>query len=172
MTDDRIAQLVTRRDQFIHFLRARGFESNAEDILQASFLRLVERGVTVRENQKLTNWFYTVLRNAALDDVRACKRRARLDHVAASETALQHGGDGEQGDLCAVLSKLTALEPAYREVLECAYIEGLSLAAIAQRRGITRNAATVRLHRARRALALLVREAEARETGEPLHTAA
>jgi RNA polymerase sigma factor (sigma-70 family) len=158
--NDLVVQLLARRHQFVHFLQARGHHGSAEDILQAAYLRLVERGVSVRDEQKLTRWFYAVLRNAAIDNVRATKRRRRLDQAAACEQAPEQVTCDKHARLAATLALFDDLEPGYRDLLDSVYVQGLSINDLALRLGITRNAATVRVHRARRALAALVQRAQ------------
>jgi RNA polymerase sigma-70 factor, ECF subfamily len=154
--DRGIAELVERRQQFLFFLRGLGHHAAAEDILQTAYLRLVERGVSLRDQQKLIGWFYRVLRNAGIDNVRAAQRMQRLQVHAISNREPETNGDEGQARLANATAMIGALEPGYREPLMGRYIEGLSLNELAMRSGITRNAATVRVHRALRALRALV----------------
>src|SRR5688572_4808056 len=76
-----IQRLVDSHRQFLNFLQKR-VESReaAEDILQAAFVRGLERGAEVRDEENAVAWFYRVLRNATIDYYR---------HRAATERALE-----------------------------------------------------------------------------------
>ena len=47
----------------------------AEDILQAAYVKAVEHGAEIRDNENAVAWFYRVLRNAVIDHYR--KRAAQ-----------------------------------------------------------------------------------------------
>src|SRR4051812_21085206 len=66
-----IQRLVDSHRQFLAFLQAR-VESRAaaEDILQSAFVRSLERGAEVRDEESAVAWFYRVLRNAVIDHYR------------------------------------------------------------------------------------------------------
>src|SRR6266550_4031080 len=75
-----IQRLVDGHRQFLAFLQQR-VESRevAEDILQSAFVRGLERGGEVRDEESAVAWFYRVLRNAVIDYYRhrASTQRAR-----------------------------------------------------------------------------------------------
>jgi RNA polymerase sigma-70 factor (ECF subfamily) len=79
-----IQRLVDSHRQFLAFLEAR-VESRAvaEDILQTAFVRGLERGGEVRDEESAVAWFYRVLRNAVIDHYR---------HRAATGRALEGWG--------------------------------------------------------------------------------
>ena len=79
-----IQRLVDGHRQFLAFLQKR-VESRevAEDILQSAFVRGLERGSEVRDEESAVAWFYRVLRNATIDHYR---------HRAATERALEAWG--------------------------------------------------------------------------------
>lgn len=55
-------------------LRARAFElepSTADDLLQETYLRLVEKAPDFRGEQQLKRWLRTVMRNLHVDRLRA-----------------------------------------------------------------------------------------------------
>src|SRR4249920_3664113 len=66
-----IQRLVDSHRQFLSFLQRR-VESRevAEDILQSAFVRGLERGAEVRDEESAVAWFYRVLRNATIDHYR------------------------------------------------------------------------------------------------------
>src|SRR5882757_3916169 len=79
-----IQRLVDSHRQFLSFLQKR-VESRevAEDILQSAFVRGLERGAEVRDEESAVAWFYRVLRNATIDHYR---------HRASTERALEGWG--------------------------------------------------------------------------------
>ena len=66
-----IQRLVDSHRQFLAFLQTR-VESRAaaEDILQSAFVRGLERGADVRDEESAVAWFYRILRNAVIDHYR------------------------------------------------------------------------------------------------------
>src|SRR5512141_1171263 len=79
-----VQRLVDSHRQFLAFLEQR-VESRAvaEDILQSAFVRSLERGAEVRDEESTVAWFYRVLRNAVIDHYR---------HRASTERALEGFG--------------------------------------------------------------------------------
>src|SRR6185437_6019078 len=79
-----IQRLVDSHRQFLAFLERR-VESRAvaEDILQSAFVRGLERGAEMRDEESAVAWFYRVLRNAVIDHYR---------HRASTERAIEGWG--------------------------------------------------------------------------------
>jgi RNA polymerase sigma factor (sigma-70 family) len=84
MTPERLAELVDRHAAALT-LYARQWCATPEDVVQASFLKLV-RQKTLPDN--VVAWLYRVVRNAAIDAGRAARRRQKYEHQAASQTPL------------------------------------------------------------------------------------
>ena len=157
-----IERLVDSHRQFLAFLEAR-VESRAaaEDILQTAFVRGLERGAEVRDEESAVAWFYRVLRNAVIDHYR---------HRAATGKALEGWGkeivthEAPEADLkqeiCQCVSGLLeTLKPDYQAALRIIDLEEGSLNDLAEQAGITSGNAAVRVHRAREALRKQVRTA-------------
>jgi len=157
-----IQRLVDSHRQFLAFLEAR-VESRAaaEDILQTAFVRGLERGAGVRDEESAVAWFYRVLRNAVIDHYR---------HRAATGRALEGWGkeivthEAPEADLkqeiCQCVSGLLeTLKPDYQAALRIIDLEEGSLNDLAEQAGITSGNAAVRVHRAREALRKQVRTA-------------
>jgi RNA polymerase sigma-70 factor (ECF subfamily) len=157
-----IQRLVDSHRQFLAFLEKR-VESRAvaEDILQSAFVRGLERGAEVRDEESVVAWFYRILRNATIDHYR---------HRASTERAYE-GWSKEFGsieapepelkqEICQCVSALIdTLKPEYREALRIIDLDEGSLNDLADRTGITSGNAAVRVHRAREALRKQVRTA-------------
>lgn len=150
-------ELAANREAFHRFLssRVRG-EGEAQDILQESLLRALERGGSLREPGRAVAWFYQILRNAIADHHRGrAAEGRRKDEVAR---ALRIEGE-ETASLdppptpCACVNReLATLRPAYAELLRRIDLGGEEPGRVARDLGITPANLAVRLHRARRAL--------------------
>jgi len=157
-----IQRLVDSHRQFLAFLEARvESKAAAEDILQTAFVRGLERGADVRDEESAVAWFYRVLRNAVIDHYR---------HRAATGRALEGWGreivthEAPEADLkqeiCQCVSGLLeTLKPDYQVALRVIDLEDGTLNDLAKQAGITSGNAAVRVHRAREALRKQVRTA-------------
>lgn len=152
---DRITELLSKRAELVAFVRARvESEAVAEEIVQSAFVRGVEQQEDLRDDESAPAWFYRILRNAIVDHYRRRDARGRaLQRLAAEPEVFEQAGPDERNRTCACVKKLADdLQPGYAEVLNAVDLEGESIADVARRVGITANNATVRLHRARKAL--------------------
>lgn len=147
--------LVAEHRRFLAFLESR-VESRdvAEDILQASFGKAVEKGADIHDEDSAVAWFYRVLRNAVADHFR--ERAARDDawEATARELGAESSLDEElQGQVCACFEGLIpTLKREHAEILRAVDLQQRRIVDVARELGITANHAGVRLHRARRAL--------------------
>ncbi len=155
LSPDVLRTLVDSHDQFLRFLQSRlGSREAAEDVLQAAFVKSLERGDEIRERESATAWFYRVLRNAVIDhhrrqavDVRALKTKAReaMD-VDAPDPELERA-------VCQCLKGIIpTLKREYADILQKVEMEGAAVTDVAKAENLMPNNAMVRLHRARKAL--------------------
>lgn len=150
--------LVDNHRQFLAFLERRlGSRHTAEDVLQDAWVRGLAKLHTVRDEGAVTAWFYRLLRNAIVDHFRRRgSERRGLDRLAAvpEEHAPAVDDDELMREVCGCVERLLAtLKPEYAEALRRVDLDGATVAAWAAAAAITPNNASVRLHRARRALA-------------------
>lgn len=145
--------LLDAREQFVRFLvpRLRSREA-AEDLVQASLLKILQSGAEPREAESAVAWFYRILRNALVDQVRARQAEVRAVERHAAEQMEAEEAELEAVACACVMALLPTLKPAEAEALKAVDLGGLAPAAFAEAQGITANAASVRLHRARKAL--------------------
>jgi RNA polymerase sigma-70 factor (ECF subfamily) len=69
---DVLQQLLTHESDFRAFVRRRlADDAMAEDVLQQSLMRAVERQHTLQQSENLVGWFYRILRNAIVDVYRS-----------------------------------------------------------------------------------------------------
>jgi RNA polymerase sigma-70 factor, ECF subfamily len=133
------------------FLRRRIADPHElEDVYQEVFLAIFEARHTYEPGRPLAPWLFAIARNIATDHVRRRLSRARWEELVA-----------ELPDRAAEVSSLAApelgdilekLPPDQREAFQMLKLEGLPLAAAAQRAGISVGALEVRAHRAYKAL--------------------
>jgi RNA polymerase sigma-70 factor (ECF subfamily) len=152
-TPEVVARLVANHRQFLHFLQARVRDrETAEEILQAAFLRSVERADQIREAESAVAWFYRLLRNALVDHYRSVARDARRIDPEPAEAALSYEAE-LRGIVCQCVGELVpTLRAEYAEILRRVDLDEEPLSEVARQLGITPNNASVRLHRARRSL--------------------
>ena len=146
-----IDALAESRKRFYSFIRARvdGDES-AEDILQTALLKATEGVNTLRDEESVVPWFYTILRNGIADSHR---RRARLSETSLPQDFDTEDDYSEERQICECFRPLVgALKPEYRDLITALDLDQESPEHVSQRLGITPNNLKVRHHRARRDL--------------------
>ena len=115
----------------------------AEDVLHDAFVRIWQRAASFDPARgEARGWIYSVVRNAALNQIRQGQREVGIDEEAAEaiqdQAALAaHAGALDEFETRADLGKLddclARLEPARRHCIVLAYVEGCSHGEIAQR---------------------------------------
>lgn len=148
-----VERLVSNHRQFLSFLEARvSSRAVAEEILQAAFVRAVEKGASLQESESAVAWFYRLLRNALIDHYRRGATEAKAIEAQARET--DESFELELRDqVCECMNRLLpTLKPEYAEMIRRVDLQDTPLATVAAELAITQNNATVRLHRARQAL--------------------
>lgn len=108
----------------------------AEEIVQEALLAVWrEAGAFDRARGSASSWLLTLVRNRAIDALRARRRRASLEDRCADEpadasaTPEQHSSESERA--AAVRVALSRLRPELRAALELAYYSGRSHSEIA-----------------------------------------
>ena len=147
--------LVQNHRRLLSFLAHRvDSPSDAEDILQAAFVKSVEKSDSIRDSETAVAWFYRLLRNAVIDYYRHRDAESRaLKQVAEmSNEAEEHEPDFEREVCQCVYNLLPTLKDDYSSVLKRVDLEGASIAEVAVEAGMTANNTRVKLHRARKAL--------------------
>jgi RNA polymerase sigma-70 factor (ECF subfamily) len=152
---DVVAALVDNHRKFLSFLKGRiANPSDAEEILQAAFVKSINKSDSIRDGESAVAWFYRLLRNAVVDyyrhrdaDRRAMDQLARM--ITETET---HQPDIERAICQCVYDLLPTLKYDYSRLLSRVDLEGASIAEVASETGMTANNTRVKLHRARKAL--------------------
>ena len=148
-------------------------EEDARDVVQNAFLSAFRALASFEGDALLSTWLHRIVINAALMKLRTRRRRpeAAIEDLLPRFLEDGHHADPdwswgataetlfEQKQLQAqVRAAVARLPESYRTVLMLRDIDELSTAEVAQALGVTHNAVKLRLHRARQALATLLRE--------------
>jgi RNA polymerase sigma factor (sigma-70 family) len=156
-----LAILLENHRAFLRYLERRvGNRELAEDILQDAFIKVVTRPEQPPADETIVPWFYRTLRNAAIDQFRRRGTVSRAVEAFAHELETSMAPEPEmESEICACVTRLTAtLKAEYAEALQAIDVEGGSVKAFAEQRGLSSNNAGVRVFRAREALKKRVME--------------
>lgn len=185
--DDLVARLragdegayeVLVRENAEHLLgtarRLLGSEAEAGDAVQETFLAAFKAMATFDGAAKLSTWLHRIAVNVCLMRLRSQRRRPEELLADLLPDFDDDGGWAEPSGVwgspveaqvygaelrCLVRRCCEALPDGYRQVLMLRLVEGLDTEEVSARLGVTANAVKIRLHRARQALASLLREA-------------
>jgi RNA polymerase sigma-70 factor (ECF subfamily) len=146
-----VTALMAERDPFLAFVRGRVRSgADAEDILQQAFVKAAEHERDVRDLGRARAWFFQILRRTLADHhAQWALREAKLHTLAAD---MEEATPEEVASCACSLGQLERIRPEYADILRRVDIDEQPLAEVADALGVTVNNATVRLHRARKAL--------------------
>jgi RNA polymerase sigma factor (sigma-70 family) len=142
--------LVENLEAFTAFARARvGDPDLAADVVQESLRKAVEAEHQPEGDEDVVRWFYRILRRTIIDLYRRQDARRRaMDRYTAE---LDASPDTEEArTLCGCFERLLPeLPPQYEALIREVDLTGRSPTKLAAEKGVTANALTVQLHRAR-----------------------
>lgn len=124
--------------------------ADAEDAVQAVFLKLLRSGTSFADRAHERAWLITTAKNCCRDMLKSWWRRQRVDLETLPEPAAPDGG-GAEGEM---LERLFALPGKYRVALYLFYWEQYSVKEIAAMVGSTESTVRSRLQRGRNQLKL------------------
>lgn len=146
-------------------------DSEAEDVVMDAMLKVWRAMPSFRQGAALRTWTIRIVRNVALDALRARARRREIpldappegeDDAASPAASLQdpavrHPGEALDGAelRSGMASVLARLEPLHRQALELRFLEDLSYQEIATATGVSIGTVMSRLFYAKRKLARL-----------------
>jgi RNA polymerase sigma-70 factor (ECF subfamily) len=128
---------------------------DAEDILQTVFLRIHATLPTLRDDERLLGWIYTVARHAITDHYRLASNRRELpvDDVLGPLDVTQDDADDEQraeAELATCLQPMLAkLPPEQAAALELVELRGLTQVQAALLAGVSVSGMKSRVQRGR-----------------------
>ena len=148
---------LVRRYQvpLLHFLRERGPEADAEDVLQETFIRAYRNLDKFRAKWRFSTWLFTIARRLSVNE----RRRTRPSvSEAALESVPDRDGDpaeaaadaDHRGRIWAVAAEV--LEEEQHTALWLYYVEEMPVKEIAKVLGRFTPSVKTMLHRARRKL--------------------
>lgn len=140
------------------YVRRRGAGDDADDIV-AEALGVVWRRLDDVPNDAVVPWCLGVARRCMANQRRSAKRRENLARRLAAEPEIHPTVDSDPE----LVAALAALDEERREILRLWAWEGFGAGEIAAVLGITANAASIRLHRARRDLAEILAAGKIRD---------
>ncbi|RKG98363.1 sigma-70 family RNA polymerase sigma factor [Corallococcus sp. CA053C] len=155
LSPEALGALLRHHHAFLAFLTPRvGSQEAAREVLQAAFVKGLEEGGSLREEQSAVAWFYRLLRNALVDAHRRARREDSARESLARELPLStEDATALETKVCGCVAGLAdTLKPEYAQAVRRVDLEGVGVASFAQEAGISPNNAAVRLHRARQAL--------------------
>lgn len=148
--------LRVHRAELRAFIRSRVADGDADDVLQLATIRAAEHVAGLDDPEKIRAWLFRIVRNAIVDAKRATNRSKRLA-LGGGDLADVQAPVADLSCRCSV--QLTRTLPTPQStILSLVDLGEASLAEAAAALDITVNNATVRLHRARKALRERLRE--------------
>lgn len=150
--DRTLDSILSQRARFRAYLVARlGNEADADDVLQNGLMKAMRSAGDVSDGEKLTAWFYRLLRNALVDHVRS--RSARVHRDAAWTISEDQSDNFPERTVCVCFEGMIGnLKPREAELVRRAELGGEAVTVVARSLGISPGNASVTLHRARAAL--------------------
>ena len=136
-----------------YVLRRTASPDDAADVLAETFLTAWRRLEDMPREPQSRLWLYGVARRVLANHYRGERRRSALaDRLRADLVAAYHPPE-YTGELARIAAAFRALPGAERELLALSSWEGLDAGQIGVVLGCSRNAARIRLHRARKRFA-------------------
>lgn len=153
MTDDERFDAVFRATypRVLAYGRRRATEAVAQDVAAETYAIAWRRRHRLPGDELVLPWLLAIARRALANQLRGERRRDRLRRRLSDEPQAPavHGPDGGGPDVHAAMAQLSRAD---QELLRLAYWDDLTPTEIGRVIGVSANAATVRLHRARRRL--------------------
>ena len=143
--------LMADRATYVAFVRGRVRSgADAEDIVQQALVKATECASDLRDPERMRAWFFQILRRTLADHhARWAVRESKLDQLSVE---MEEATPEEVATCACSLGQLERLRPEYAEILRRVDLDDEPLPVAAAAIGISTNNATVRLHRARKAL--------------------
>ena len=135
-------------------LRRTDNTDDAADVLAETFLTAWRRLDEVPPGPQARLWLYGTARRVLANQRRGERRRLALADRLKADLAVSYRPHDQSGDLPDIAAALRNMPESDRELLALSAWEGLDPGQIATVLGCSRNAARIRLHRARRRFAV------------------
>ena len=146
---------AARIHRFILHALGRGNDSDAEDLLQETFMALAEALPFFRGQSSLFTFACAIAHRKVISLIRTRIRRGQVMLTEADAAIEDRGASHADRDMRRALEKLRS---EHREALVLKYVEEMSVAEIATVLSVSEHAVESRLARARKALARALEE--------------
>jgi RNA polymerase sigma-70 factor (ECF subfamily) len=144
---------VHHRQVLGYLLRRTENTDDAADVFAETFLTAWRRLDDLPAGQEARMWLYGTARRTLANYRRGERRRSALAGRLRADLAIRYQPPAFDGELAEISAAFRRLPEGDRELLALVAWEGLDPGQIAAVLGCSRNAARIRLHRARRKLA-------------------
>ena len=134
-------------------LRRTDNTDDAADVLAETFLTAWRRLDEIPQGSQARLWLYGTARRVLANQRRGERRRLALANRLKADLAVSYQPPEQVGELADIAAALRKIPESDRELLALSAWEGLDAGQIATVLGCSRNAARIRLHRARRRFA-------------------
>lgn len=145
-----------------YLVRRVGDKATAEDILHSFYIRVMQSKTELRDEGSALGWLYTVLKSVLMDHFRKETVRKRGDARYSQERmVLENDQVGQEDDdaICKCLrGLLPELRPEYAEILRRIDFLEEPRKMVAEDMGVSQENLRVRLHRARGAIGVALRQ--------------
>ncbi|MEK7615607.1 MAG: RNA polymerase sigma factor [Patescibacteria group bacterium] len=147
-----------QRDIVNFHYRLVGNRPDAEDLAQETFLKVYHKLDSLKDQEKVKSWMYSVARNVTIDFFRRNKNKSiPLDNLLlenyARATAVDYRDEISSKEISQELQKTVAqLSTEDQTIVKLLYYEGFSYREICDLLHINQNTLKSRLHRARKVL--------------------
>jgi RNA polymerase sigma-70 factor (ECF subfamily) len=131
----------------------RASHEDANDVVAETFLVAWRRLDDIPDGEATRLWLYGAAKRVLANQHRGRRRRDRLSERIRAERGQEAQPAPRTPDLTLAAAAFARLRTADREILALVAWEGLDAGEIAQVCGCSRNAARIRIHRARRRFA-------------------
>ncbi len=148
----RVYDLYSFRLYKFLLMLTRGDENEAREISQAVFIKLARSCKVFEDERRLWTWLCVLAKNTFIDNCRARQRRARFLPLETMPEEPSSPGHAEDRLSEILVSALSALAPADRELLQAAYVDERPLQELADGTGQSYKAIESKLGRLRQKL--------------------
>lgn len=149
-----IHELLHEEGRFFAFIRRRvGSVEAAEDVLQSAYLKSLEKGHQLRSEERVTAWFFALIRRALIDHFRnPFNARTSQADVEWLDRVAEEDQELEGSALGCVQVAMRSLREDDARLITWVDLQGRPQDEVAAELGITTNALSVRMTRARQDL--------------------
>lgn len=138
--------------QLLDFIRKRiKNPSEAEDILQEVFMKILSKIETLKESDKLKSWMYQITRNAIIDHYRA-QQKSNKPEIFDSEDENPDENTSMNAAEGWIGLYIDALPENYRQAVVLSELKGMHISEVAKTMDISYTNARARIHRGRQTL--------------------